>query len=124
MPIAPFKWIDKFKPWRHRSYQDNQQLAQPKPGMRLRSYKAFRANRSKVCEKCGLQPFGKGQIIRHHVKSRGAGGNDEPGNFVDLCIRCERDAHNGRIWKDELLGIIQARLAREMVEDEKARGGE
>uniref|UniRef100_A0A6H1ZL28 Putative homing endonuclease n=1 Tax=viral metagenome TaxID=1070528 RepID=A0A6H1ZL28_9ZZZZ len=39
----------------------------------------------------------------HHIKSRGAGGDDTYENMVYLCVGCHTDAHNGKISKHELM---------------------
>jgi 5-methylcytosine-specific restriction endonuclease McrA len=33
----------------------------------------------------------------HHIKSKGAGGGDEHNNCVVLCVKCHRDAHDGKL---------------------------
>ena len=66
---------------------------------------ALGVNRSEWCEKCGKP----GDVERHHLRSRGAGGNDEPSNFLDLCRECHRAFHDGKIARGELMGIAAKR---------------
>ena len=42
------------------------------------------------CEWCG-RTF---DLRVHHLKSRGAGGDDVPENFLRLCMYCDTKAHN------------------------------
>lgn len=55
-----------------------------------------------VCDVCGR----KGQTEKHHfLKTKGAGGNDEESNLIELCRICHRLAHDGKITKEDLIKI-------------------
>ena len=46
-----------------------------------------------VCQLCGK----KGQTEKHHKKSRGSGGNDIEENLIEVCRKCHRLIHDGKI---------------------------
>lgn len=58
------------------------------------------------CEYCGKRNC---WTNKHHVKSRGASGNDTIENLIELCGDCHVKAHSGKIGKKELLKIIKNR---------------
>ncbi|MPL58620.1 hypothetical protein SDC9_04154 [bioreactor metagenome] len=45
----------------------------------------------------------------HHIKTRGAGGNDTEDNLICLCYLCHGWAHDGLIRKEELREIVNKR---------------
>lgn len=45
----------------------------------------------------------------HHIKSRGAGGDDIQENEIDLCGECHSKAHNGQIKRQTLIQIVADR---------------
>lgn len=49
---------------------------------------------------------------KHHVKSKGASGDDTEENLIELCGDCHRKVHDGIIKKEELLKIIKNRRKR------------
>ena len=50
----------------------------------------FVLNRDKYrCRTCGRP----GRLEAHHVRPVAAGGNDEPGNLLTLCVTCHVDHH-------------------------------
>lgn len=52
-----------------------------------------------VCKLCGR----KGLTEKHHfLKTKGAGGDDEDSNLIELCRNCHILAHNGKITKQQL----------------------
>ncbi|MBP2638228.1 MAG: hypothetical protein H6Q72_4135 [Firmicutes bacterium] len=57
------------------------------------------------CEYCGSH-F---NLQAHHIKSRGARGDDVPGNLILLCWQCHRIVHDGNISRDELREIVRRR---------------
>jgi len=63
-----------------------------------------RAKRDR-CELCGSN-YG---LQVHHIKSRGAGGDDAPDNLVCLCYVCHRKAHDGLILREQLRAIVRRR---------------
>ncbi len=56
-----------------------------------------RARRDR-CELCGSNH----RLQVHHIKSRGAGGDDAPDNLICLCYVCHRKAHDGLITRERL----------------------
>lgn len=63
-------------------------------------------DKSHNCEYCGKKNC---WTNKHHVKSKGASGNDTDENLIELCGSCHRKAHDGIIKKEELLEIIRNR---------------
>lgn len=58
------------------------------------------------CEYCGKKNC---WTNKHHVKSKGASGDDTEENLIELCGSCHRKVHDGIIKKVELLKIIKNR---------------
>ena len=58
------------------------------------------------CEYCGKK---KCWTNKHHIKSKGASGNDTEENLIELCGDCHRKVHDGFIKKQQLLKIIKNR---------------
>ena len=46
-----------------------------------------------ICELCG----NKGQTEKHHIKSKGSGGNDTTENLIEVCRKCHKKIHPGEI---------------------------
>lgn len=46
-----------------------------------------------VCEICGK----KGQTEKHHIKSKGSGGDDVKENLIEVCRICHTKIHTGEI---------------------------
>lgn len=46
-----------------------------------------------ICELCG----NKGQTEKHHIKTKGSGGNDTKDNLVEVCRICHTKIHTGEI---------------------------
>lgn len=46
-----------------------------------------------ICEICGK----KGQTEKHHKKTKGSGGNDTEDNLIEVCRKCHRLIHDGKI---------------------------
>ncbi|MCR4399116.1 MAG: HNH endonuclease [Firmicutes bacterium] len=57
------------------------------------------------CEICGRP----GPTQAHHIRSRGAGGGDEPKNLISLCPECHARVHAGGIPKARLAAIVERR---------------
>ena len=53
-----------------------------KPNKKLKAY----MDSHPFCEACGTRVSEK--ALPHHIKSRGAGGSDEPENLLRLCFVC------------------------------------
>ena len=58
------------------------------------------------CEYCGKKNC---WTNKHHIKSKGSGGNDTENNLIELCGVCHVKAHSGAISKEELLKIVKRR---------------
>lgn len=89
----------------------NAALAVPKPGMRVRDPAAIAAARKGFCEYCGTDA---GPFHVHHLRSRGAGGDDVPGNLINLCAgpgrpNCHDHAHAGHIPREVLARTVAVR---------------
>lgn len=46
-----------------------------------------------ICEICGK----RGQTEKHHKKTKGSGGNDTEDNLIEVCRKCHRMIHDGKI---------------------------
>lgn len=46
-----------------------------------------------VCELCGK----RGQTEKHHIKTKGSGGNDTKDNLIEICRVCHTKIHQGEI---------------------------
>lgn len=58
------------------------------------------------CEYCGKKNC---YTNTHHIKSKGASGDDIEDNLIELCGACHVKAHSGAISKQELLKIVKRR---------------
>lgn len=58
------------------------------------------------CEYCGKKNC---WTNKHHIKSKGSGGDDTENNLIELCGYCHLKAHSGAISKQELLKIVKRR---------------
>lgn len=79
----------------------------PKP-QRIRSRATIRAMRKPYCEVCGRPAFGE----PHHIRSRGAGGEDIPANLIQLCVHCHYGRKHSRAeagFDGRLIAIVAAR---------------
>lgn len=79
---------------------------QPYPkDKRIKNQKLI-SDKNHDCEYCGKK---KCWTNKHHVKSKGASGNDTEDNLIELCGECHRKVHDGIIKKEQLLEIIKKR---------------
>jgi len=69
----------------------------PKP-RRIVDRQAIRKARRARCQVCGSTWM----LHVHHIKSRGAGGDDVPENLVCLCAACHEKAHRGLLPRAQL----------------------
>lgn len=46
-----------------------------------------------ICEICGA----RGQTEKHHIKTKGSGGNDTEDNLIEVCRKCHTKIHTGEI---------------------------
>lgn len=46
-----------------------------------------------ICQICNK----KGQTDRHHKKTKGSGGDDTEENLIEVCRKCHRLIHDGKI---------------------------
>jgi Restriction endonuclease len=51
------------------------------------------------CKYCGKKNC---YTEKHHIKSKGSGGDDTEDNLIELCFNCHKLAHDGTISKTEL----------------------
>lgn len=58
------------------------------------------------CEYCGKKNC---WTNKHHIRSKGAGGDDVEDNLIELCGACHAKAHSGAISKEELLKKVKRR---------------
>ena len=58
------------------------------------------------CEYCGKKNC---YTNTHHIRSKGAGGDDTEDNLIELCSNCHLKAHSGVISKQELIKIVKRR---------------
>jgi hypothetical protein len=84
--VKEYKWIEKRR--------------------RVRNPRAVIAARRERCELCASR---NGPLHVHHVKSRGARGNDVAENLVCLCWRCHDEVHRGVIARDVFLAFVRRR---------------
>jgi 5-methylcytosine-specific restriction endonuclease McrA len=110
-------WIEKpTRPRRRKSerYADNQQLALPKPGVRIRDERVLNwARRRGVCEVC----LRTAKTDPAHIKSVGSGGHDTFDNVTALCRQCH-DLHHAspqRVTDEQLRQITRHRQPRPSV---------
>ena len=64
------------------------------------------------CEYCGKKNC---WTNKHHIKSKGSGGDDTEDNLIELCGVCHVKAHSGEISKEELLKIVKRRKRNESI---------
>jgi len=60
-------------------------------------------DKKRICQFCGRRDY----TDKHHIKTKGSGGDDIKENLVELCRKCHSLVHAGVIEKDELLKIIR-----------------
>lgn len=60
------------------------------------------------CEVCHAVPW-RHPLDTHHIKTRGAGGDDVRTNLIVLCRQCHDLAQRRRIPADKLFQIVQRR---------------
>ena len=58
------------------------------------------------CEYCGKKNW---WTNKHHIKSKGSGGDDTEDNLIELCGVCHLKAHSGAISKENLYKIVKRR---------------
>ena len=73
---------------------------------RIKDKQAIEKARKDYCEICYARnvPFHV-----HHVRTKGASGDDIPSNLLNLCIFCHNKVHDGNIPKEKLLEIVERR---------------
>lgn len=58
------------------------------------------------CEFCGRKNC---WTNKHHIKSKGASGDDVEDNLIELCGACHRLVHDGVIEREKLMRIVELR---------------
>ena len=46
-----------------------------------------------ICQQCGK----RGNTEKHHIKTKGSGGDDIDKNLIEVCRKCHRLIHDGKI---------------------------
>lgn len=80
--------------------------------------KVINSVRKPYCELCGSPAEG----WPHHIKPRGAGGQDIPENLIQLCSLHHTEAHNGSLHRKTLVGIVAKREGVSVEEIYKTNG--
>ena len=62
-------------------------------------------DKKKICEICGRC----GQTEKHHIKTKGSGGDDIKENLIEVCRICHRKIHDGIISEEDILKIKNRR---------------
>lgn len=52
-----------------------------------------------ICDIC----YKKTQTEKHHIKTKGSGGNDTKDNLIEVCRVCHRLIHDGKIDVKKLI---------------------
>ena len=78
----------------------------PVPKNERKKDKKLISKKKHDCEYCGKKNC---YTNTHHIKSKGAGGDDTEDNLIELCGVCHRKVHDGLISKQELLKIVRKR---------------
>lgn len=86
-------------------------IAFPKE-QRIKKRSAIQGAKKNYCERCGKPATGE----PHHIRYRSQGGSDIPENLIQLCFDCHRGVHDGKIDRNELLGIVAKREGRSVKE--------
>ena len=66
-------------------------LPQPKTP-RIKNKKLLQDKKG-ICFICGKL----GQTDKHHIKSKGSGGDDKEENLIELCRKCHTELHSGNL---------------------------
>ena len=69
---------NSFHPYPKQARIKNKKLLKDKKGM---------------CQQCGK----RGYTEKHHIKSKGSGGDDTLENLIEVCRICHRKIHDGKI---------------------------
>lgn len=65
----------------------------PVPKVKRVVNKKLLRDKKGMCEICGR----KGQTEKHHIKTKGSGGNDTKENLIEVCRICHTRIHTGEI---------------------------
>ncbi len=65
----------------------------PVPKERRVINKKLLKNKKGICEVCGKN----GQTEKHHIKTKGSGGDDTKENLIEVCRICHTKIHSGEI---------------------------
>ena len=57
------------------------------------AFKEALKDKKGICELCGT----RGQTEKHHIKSKGSGGDDTKENLIEVCRKCHTKIHTGEI---------------------------
>lgn len=78
----------------------------PVPKNERKKNKKLIDNKKHNCEYCGKKNC---YTNTHHIRSKGAGGDDTENNLIELCSNCHLKAHSGAISKEDLYKIVKRR---------------
>ena len=78
----------------------------PVPKNERKKNKKLIDNKKHNCEYCGKKNC---YTNTHHIRSKGAGGDDTADNLIELCGDCHVKAHSGEISKEDLYKIVKRR---------------
>ena len=65
----------------------------PVPKIKRVVNKKLLRDKKGMCEICAR----KGQTEKHHIKTKGSGGNDTKENLIEVCRICHTKIHTGEI---------------------------
>lgn len=65
----------------------------PYPKNKRIENKKLLKDKKKICQLCGRT----GQTEKHHIKTKGSGGDDTEENLIEVCRKCHRLIHDGKI---------------------------
>jgi len=82
-------------------------MSEVQPLFKPKTFKSARARaeyRSKhyCCEICG----GRMGLQIHHLKTRGAGGGDEPSNLIVLDMKCHKRIHEDADFRRRVINVL------------------
>ena len=78
----------------------------PVPKNERKKNKKLIDDKNHNCEYCGKKNC---WTNKHHIKSKGSGGDDTEDNLIELCGACHLKADDGAISKEQLYKIVNRR---------------
>lgn len=65
----------------------------PYPKQKRIKNKKLLQEKKGICQQCGKW----GYTEKHHIKTKGSGGDDTEENLIEVCRTCHRKIHDGKI---------------------------